>query len=483
MKIKHLFAILTAIAVFALNAFANEAKSAVAANQGVTATAAAQSQVNTANGLTATAKVLTYDDCYKMASENNRDFRMAKLDKTIAESEMQKGIAAFGPSISVSGGYEPVNVQAPEVFQPGTMNYEIFAKMLGLPPDSTAPISLSLIPAYYYMAQVTFSQPIFTFGKTFFGFKIAEESYKIAQIKFRKAEQKLTLDVISAFYGALIAQELNDAQQEALRANEEYLRITKTKYANGQASNFDVLQAQVQYSNSVPDAKKAQDGVMLATQALKNTLGMPLDQEITLSGTTEFKKFEMAYDEIKNKFKEKNNDREMVEAAANIAKYNKDLQAAMLLPNIGLTANYNYTSADPAFHHETWDWQSSWSVMIGMQWQIFNSFKNVADVREADAGAEKAKLNKENTDNLLTIQLDQLYTSMEESRQVIEAADDLIKQAQEGYRIAKESYKNGLIQSVDLLNSETGLLRAKINYLNAMLNYITTAQTLRNFVE
>ena len=45
------------------------------------------------------------------------------------------------------------------------------------------------------------------------------------------------------------------------------------------------------------------------------------------------------------------------------------------------------------------------------------------------ANDEKAQLNKENMNDMLKIQLDQLYTSMEESSQVIEAADDLIKQA------------------------------------------------------
>ncbi len=478
MKIKQLIIILPAILFFSINLYSAEPKSAIAASEGTAAAATAQPTAN-ATVTPSNALILTYDDCYKMASEKNRDFRMAKMDKIIAESEMQKGIAAFGPSISLSGGYEPINVPAPTA--PGNTLYDFVGAYL--PANFHSPFYLSLAPQFYYMAQITLSQPIFTFGKTFFGFKIADEAYKIAKIKFNKAEQKLTLDVINAFYGALIAQELNDVQQEALKANEEYLRITKTKYANGQASNFDVLQAQVQYANSLPDAKKAEDGVIIAKQMLKNTLGLPLDQEITLSGTTEYKKFEMTYDEIEKKFKEKNNDREMIEAAANIAKYTKDLEAAMLLPNIGLNANYDYVSSDPAFHHEAWDWQSSWTVMVGLQWTFFDSFKNVASLREAAAAEEKANLSKENTDNLLKIQLDLFYTSLEESKQIIEAADDLIKQAQEGYRIAKESYKNGLIQSVDLLNSETGLLRAKINYLNAMMNYITTAQTLRNFVE
>jgi outer membrane protein len=439
-----------------------------------------------ASAVTTGAKVLTYDECYNMAAEQNRDYKIAKLDKSVAEAELAKAAGSFGPTMSLGASFEPINIQAPLVMQPGSSGYPIFAalyKVAGIPLAPDQPIAMNLFPAYTYMARVSLTQPVFTFGKTLFGFKIASEAYKIAEIKFKQAGDKLTLDVISAFYGALIAQELSDTQMEALKANEEYLRITKTKYENGQASNFDVLQAQVQYANSVPDAKRAADGAMLAAQGLKNVLGMPLEDPISLSGTTEYKKFEMAYEDIKKKFQDRNDSRDMIEAAANMAKYGKDLQAAMFLPNIGITADYNYTSSDPAFHHELWDWQSSWDVSIGMQWTFFDSFKNVASMKEAMANNEKAELNKENMNDMLKIQLDQLYTSMQESSQVIEAADDLIKQAQEGYRIAKESYKNGLIQSVDLLQAETGLLRAKMNYLNAMFNYLTTAQKLRNFIE
>jgi outer membrane protein len=439
-----------------------------------------------ASAAAAGAKVLTYDECYNIAAEKNRDYKIARLDKTMAEAELFKAAASFGPTLSLGAQYEPLNVTAPEIIPPGSAMYDAFYqlyKLAGVTPTAGSPISLSLYQPSYYAARITLTQPLFTFGKTFFGFKIADEAYRIAQIKFKQAGDKLKLDVISAFYGALIAQELSDTLQEALKANEEYLRITKTKYENGQASNFDVLQAQVQYANSVPDAKRAADGAMLAAQALKNTLGLPLEDQISLSGTTEYKKFEMAYEDIKKKFQDRNDSRDMIEAAANMAKYGKNLQAAMFLPNIGLTANYNYTSSDPAFHHEAWDWQSSWDVSVGMQWTFFDSFKNVASMKEAAANDEKAELNKENMNDMLKIQLDQLYTSMEESSQVIEAAGDLIKQAQEGYRIAKESYKNGLIQSVDLLQAETGLLRAKMNYLNAMFNYLTTAQKLRNFVD
>ncbi len=414
-------------------------------------------------------KGMTYEDCYDMAAEQNLDYKMAKMDKAVSEAQFQKAIGGFGPTVSISGGYEPV-------YKASTL--EIPAGVFG-----PTPISMTLGMQNYYSARVSLTQPIFTFGKTYFGFMLSQEAYKIAQTNFKKAGEKLKLDTISAFYGALITKELYNTQVESTKSNEEFLKITKAKYANGQASNFEVLQAQLQYANSLPDRKKAEDTAKLALKALKNTLGMDVDTDLKLSGLPEYKKLEMTYADVKKIFKKSNDDRETITAAANIASYQKKLAIAMLLPNIVLSANYNYYSASPSFHSESKYWDSSWDATVGMQWTIFDSFKTEAGIKEAAANEEKAKLNKENMDNLLEIQLDQIYMAMDESAGVIEAAADLIKTAQEGLRIAKESYKNGLIQSVDLMNAEINLLRAKTNYLNALNTYTTNMQKLKNYLE
>ena len=445
------------------------------------AAAAAISPVVSVSSQTATAGAkLTFEDCYNLAAEKNRDFKIAKLDKSISEAQLSRAAGAFGPSINISGSWDPENVTAPLIILPGAPGYSAFAKAFSVPEGT--PLSISLSPDYYYAARISLTQPVFTFGKTYNGFKMADEAYQIALINYKKATDKLNLDVMNSFYGALIAQEMANTLDETMRSNEEYLRITKTKYQNGQASNFDVLQAQVQYANSIPDAQRAEDGAKLSLQMLKNTLGLPLEQDIQLSGEPEYKKLEYSYEDLKKKFKENNSDMKITEHAANLAKYQKNLQESMFLPNIAINANYSYTSSYPAFHHESMYWQNSWDVSLGFQWTVFDSFKNVAAMKEACANNEKAQLNKENADNMLTIQLDQLYTSLDQNGKIIEAAGDLIKTAEEGYRIAKESYKNGLIQSVDLLNAETGMLHAKMNYLNAMFNYITTAQKLKDFV-
>lgn len=426
----------------------------------------AESVTTTAKNDVTTKKILTFDDCYRIALENNRDYKIAKLEKAIAEAQLAKAAAGFGPTISLMAGYEP-----------------IYKGIFEIPENALFPGSPAVGGQNYYSARVSLQQPIFTFGKNIFAFQIAKESYKIAEKNFKKANEKLSLDVISAFYGALIARELAVVQKEALKANEEFLKVTKTKYANGQASNFDVLQAQVKYANAIPEAQKAIDNAELAMQNLKNTLGIPLDEDIEISGNIEYKKFDMSYEDILKRFYESNDERDIVESSVKIADNTRNLQYAMLLPNIALSLNYTYYSTEKDFNPDKKYWSSSWDGTIGLQWTFYDGFKNIAAIKESMANAEKATLNKENVENMLKIQIKQLYTSLEQSRQIIEAAGELIKMAEEGYRIAKDSYKNGLIQSLDLLNAETNLLQAKINYLNAMLNYTITVQKLKNYIE
>ena len=165
---------------------------------------------------TITAATLSFDDCFKLASEKNRDYKMAVLDMAVAEAQLAKAAGSFGPTISVSAGYEPgANLSMTDISS--------LMKMFNI--TTNGPVYTSFMSLNYYSARVSLSQPIFTFGKTLFGFKMAQESYNISKINYKKASKKLNLDVINYFYSALIAQELFKTKDDTMKANEENLRI------------------------------------------------------------------------------------------------------------------------------------------------------------------------------------------------------------------------------------------------------------------
>lgn len=449
---KKIISLFLIIVSFSINIFSGEIK------QNITQTAADKSR-----------KVLSFQDCYLLALKNNVEFKMAKLDKEIAEANLSKVVASFGPVVSLTGGYQPFYKAA---------NIEIPAGVFG--PN---PVSFPMGTQNYYVLRLSLTQPVFTFGKTFFGYKIAEQGYNIANINFKKAKEKLDLDIISAFYGALISQQLYKITEESLKRTEEFLKITQKKYKNGQASNFEVLRAKVELANAKPKLKSAETQYKMAIENLKNSVGLNLDDEIELTGDINYEKVNLVYEDVKKSFMENNDEKQIAKNLESISNYKKALSFSMLLPSIAISANLNNYSTHEAFHKEKEYWQNSWDVTIGLQWTIFDSFKNLAAIKEASADAEKQKLNRKNMENILKIQLDSLFMQINESREIIEAADETIKQAEEGYKIAKTNYVNGLIQSIDLMDAEIMLAQAKMNYLNAMYNYTTKLQTLRNFIK
>ncbi len=415
------------------------------------------------NGNTLNSKALSLDDCYNMALTGNKEFMIAGEDKAAAEAQLSKAAASFGPTISIMGGYEPI--------------YK--AVFLTIPGMGTLPLGTQS----YYSARISLSQPVFTFGKNYFGFRIAEEAYNLSSINYKKASEKLKLDILTAYYGALISAEMLKVQQEAYKNTEEYLKITQAKFDNGQASRLDLLKAKVQLANALPELQKAEDNARLSLRNLKNVIGAAPDAVIELTGNTDVQKLDLTYQEVKEKLKKGTDDTKVLEAAENIAKFQEKLAYSMLLPNFAINANYNYFSTEPAFHRERNRWSSSWDVTLGMQWTVFDSFKNAASIKEASANAKKASLNKENMDELLDIQLDALFTTIEQNKKVIDAADEMIKQAEEGMRIASESYKNGLIQAAELTDTQIMLMKSRINYLNALMNYTVSIQKLKNFID
>jgi len=413
-------------------------------------------------------KELDIDECYSIAERRNPDYIKAKYELKASGAELQKAAGSFGPALSLSGGYQPL--------------YR--ASLISIPAGVFGPdeVSFPMGSQTYYTVRLSVTQPIFTFGKNFYGLKMAETGYKVAKIKFKKAKERLKLDVISAFYGALIAREMYEITKESLRRTKEMLDITEEKYRIGEASKLDLLMAEVELANTGPKLKEASDRKDISVDGLKMTLGMPLEEKIEIKGSPEYRKFRFTYKEVKRKFEKNSDDMRMAKAAADIGTYKKGLALSMLLPNIAVSGNLNYVSYEEELSADSSAWDNSWDVTVGLQWKFFDSFKTAADIKKASAEEEIQRINLQQAKSGLEIKLKELYSAIEKNTEIIEAAEKNINKAEESYKIAKQSYSEGLISRTDLTGAELGLMQAKIQRLNALYNYTTKLQEIKNFI-
>ncbi len=418
---------------------------------------------------TAGAETIDFEKYIEITSRGNRDYMIAKEELNIAAADMRIAAGRFAPVLTLQGGMSPL-------VKPSVV--EVPAGILG---PSAMSLPLSSQPAW--SSRVSLSQPLITFGKLEWGFMVQQEAYEIARINFKRAEEKLKLDAIAAFYGALIAKELKAINEEALKRTEENLKITKKKYESGEVPKLDFLRAQVEASNMAPEAVRAASQYTLALKNFKSAAGLPLEKDIEPSGEAKYAKFELSYDEAKAAFEKKSDEMQITKKVTDLQNKRLLLAGAMALPSIGLDMGVNYYTFESDFRADREIWRTSWDVSIGFSWAFFDGFRNINEIAKAAASVEMQKLNEEKTSDMLSMQFEKLYSTLEENRGIIEAADMTIKTAEEGYKTAKESYMNGLARPIDLLDAELNLMKSRINYLNALYSYTVAVQELKNFIQ
>ncbi|MEK6797119.1 MAG: TolC family protein [Spirochaetota bacterium] len=411
--------------------------------------------------LTAETRTLSFDDCYRVALTNNDDHRIARLDVEIAEAQFQKATADFGPTVTASGGYLA-----------STRGALVTIPMMG---------SFEMSTRQPYTAQMSVNQPLFTFGRLSLELKIQEEQLRIAKVKLKKAGEKLKADTISAFYGALVSQESHRIQEESLKRAKEMLAVNQRKFAGGEASSYDVLRSRIEVDSTAPNVKSMKNAYEMSLKRLKAFIGMELSAPIALAGELSFRKIEIDYPEVEKRFRISNDDREIQERLSTISECRRWKAVSQLFPTISISANNVYSLSNYNFRWE--NWQNSWDISIGFQWTLYNNFKNVSDIKQASADAEKQRITQQSIEKQFRLQLESIYLSLDEYKDIIEAADRTVKQAEEGYRIARENFVNGLAKNIDLRDAEVALMRSKLNYLNALYNYIVKAEEFRNLAD
>ena len=134
---------------------------------------------------------------------------------------------------------------------------------------------------------INLTQPIFAWGRYYYGYQAADLNYQAIQRDVDAAYNQLRLDVSEAFYGTLVAQEFVRVVQQSVSLVEEQLAIAEMSLEAGAATNFDVLRAKVQLANASSQFIRAQNGVQTAKNAYKTVLNIPLSENISVKGTLE----------------------------------------------------------------------------------------------------------------------------------------------------------------------------------------------------
>ena len=325
---------------------------------------------------------------------------------------------------------------------------------------------------YFYGFQA--QQLIFDFGKTYSRISASADLKNASEQDFISTKQNLILNTEIAYFNYLQAIRVRDVSSEVLKQSQEHLAQSEAFYKAGTVAQFDVLKARTDVANANVNLISSDNNVRISRLQLENILNSKLGDNVKLKDNLEVKQ-----DSI--------NLNSAVETALSTrpeiisGKYNVDANKALVtsawtanLPSISATAGYNWRtySVDVPF-------QNSWNFGLNLSLPIFQGFALDAGIEQARANLKTVQATNEALVQVVTLDVQQQYLSLEESRERITATRALVTQSEETLKLAEGRYKQGVGSAVEITDARVGFYNAQTSYIQSLYDYQVAYARLR----
>lgn len=311
-------------------------------------------------------------------------------------------------------------------------------------------IDLDYKVGWVYMGGVQMEQPLYMGGKIRAAYKMSLLGKEMAQMNETLTATEVILKTDQAYALVVKAKEMKAVADKYHAVLAELQKNVESAHKHGLKSQNDVLKVQVKLNESELGIRKAENALRLATMNLCHLIGKPLTTEISISGDfPEIEEdLEMQVGDISRR-----PEYGMLDKQVAIAKEQVKLNRSELLPKIGIKGAYSYMHGLELNDQNFLD-DGSFSVLLNVSIPIFHFGERSNKVRAAKAKLEQTRLEQQNRNEQMLLELTQAANNLDEAKLESELADRSLEQAEENRRISKSQYEVGLETLSDHLEAQ-----------------------------
>ena len=422
-------------------------------------------------------QVLTLEESIEIAKQSNLTLQTAEQNLKAAGAQVRAARAGLLPRITASGNYTYYkDIQKSVIQAEGGFGFPMPGREMDSPAPPSADNESDLIELEFgahhnVQGTVSLTQPIFAWGRYYYGYQAAELNYQAMQRDVDAAYNQLRLDVSEAFYGALVAQEFVRVAQQSVSLVEEQLAVAEASFEAGAATNFDVLRAKVQLANAKSQLIRAQNGVQTAKNAYKTVLNLPLSEYISVKGTLEIPENHkiptLDLDSLIQQALENRPEVHRTQFTEYAARKQIDIAKTRSRPDLGFFTNYQISQ-----NERLTEMNRIWSLGVQINIPIFDGFATRAAVQQTESALEQVQLGGTQVKVGVEFEVRAAYLNLRGAETIIEVQREAVTQAHESVRIANLQFQNGIITTVALTDTQLALAQAEVNRLQAYHDYI-----------
>ena len=422
-------------------------------------------------------RVLTLKKSIEIAKESNLTVQTAEQNLKTAEAQVRSARAGLLPRITANGNYTYFkDVQKSVIQADGGFGFP----MPGGEMDETAPpsadnesdlIELEFGAHHNVQGTISLTQPIFAWGRYYYGYQAAKLNYQAVQRDVDAAYNQLRLDVSEAFYAVLIAQEFVRVAQQSVTLVEMQLEIAEASFNAGAATHFDVLRAKVQLANAKSQLVRAENAIITAKNAYKTVLNVPLAEDVSVKGTLEIPEkhqvLALNLDTLIEQALKNRPEVHRTQLSEQAAHKQVDIAKTRSRPDLGLFTNYQISQ-----NERLTQMNRIWSVGFQINIPIFDGFATRAAVQQSESTLKQVQLGGTQVKIGVEFEVRNAYLNLLGAQALIDAQREAVTQAQASVSIANLQFQNGIITTVALTDTQLALAQAEVNRLQAYHDYV-----------
>lgn len=301
-----------------------------------------------------------------------------------------------------------------------------------------------------YMGSVQVEQPLYMGGKIRAAYKMSVLGKEMAQMNEALTATEVLLKTDRAYAQVVKAREMKKVAEMYRDVLAELHKNVESAYRHGLKPKNDVLKVQVKLNESELAVRKAGNALRLATMNLCHCIGKPLASGIAVSGDfPEIERhIEMQVADISARPEYAILNRQVA-----IAEQQVKLNRSELLPKVGVRGSYDYVHGFEVNDRPLID-KGSFSVLLNVSIPLFHFGERSNKVRAAKAKLEQVRLEQQDKNEQMLLELAQAANNLDEAKLETELADRSLEQAEENRRVSKGQFEVGLETLSDHLEAQ-----------------------------
>jgi len=415
-------------------------------------------------------KVLTLNDCVKIALENNTAIKQAEYSAQSQSASVMQAYGIFLPNLNLNGNWNRTRRESDLTFIPG----------LGTVPFRTSQTLNS------FSTTVSTSILLFNGFANFASLNRARSSYLSADYNLKRTMQTVVFQTQQLYLNVLRNKQLLKVAQDNLKRSQRQLERILEANRVGSVSLADVYKQEVQVGNDELQLIRAQANYDKAKADLLVYLGLiPTDEyefedpSIQLEiDTTEFSALRERIknlDELISIALDRRPDYKSSISNLNSARSGVTVAMSGYMPTISASASYNLNSNEL----KTLPNNRSLGWGISISFPIFDRLQLQTQVQQAKINVKNAEVQVEQVKRQITADVKKAILDIESAMKQLEVAQRQVKSAELDLKTAEEKYNIGAGTLLDLLIATANYTSAVSSQVNAVYDYIVAKAQLQ----